>query len=153
MLKIREYERGVPNATGKKQITNKKLRNTLLTQEKNFTSAAVSAARSEILLTEQRGFLETDGTEKAYQISQKKILDEVDLQTKKKAIDLKLPYGPYHTRYQNNGQSYCIGGEKGHIAIINAHHNTLTTEFNVKETVNDLTFLHDSTVLAVGQKK
>lgn len=100
--------------------------------------------------------------EKTYEIKQKDLKELVDMNTakkvfyfyiKKQIFDLKLNLGPYHTAYTRNGQYFAIGGKKGHVAIIDSHHNKLITEFQTRELIRDIVFLQDFSLLAVAQKK
>lgn len=150
---MRKYERDLPNTVSKNSIPNKKLKTELINQEKKYSYAVKAAAQSEILLSEDVGFLEAEGLEKTYQFNQDKLRSVVDINTTKKMFELKLNLGPYNTCYTKNGQFYALGGKKGHIAIINSNYNKIITEFQTKELIHDLVFLQDYSLLAVAQKK
>jgi len=47
---------------------------------------AYNAARSEMLLPEERGYLEAEGMEKTYKIKQDQLKEEVDITTAQKVI-------------------------------------------------------------------
>lgn len=67
-----------------KGIKNKKLKGKLQQQEEKFRLAAKSAAKAEILYTEEAGYLEAEGLEKTYNFRQDQLVKEVDLNTSKK---------------------------------------------------------------------
>jgi U3 small nucleolar RNA-associated protein 7 len=51
-----------------------------------FGELAYNAAQSEMLLPEDRGYLETEGMEKTYKISQEQLRAQVDLTTAQKVF-------------------------------------------------------------------
>ena len=65
-------------------VGNKRLLRSLVKARELEKISAVSAVRAEILLPEESGFLEAEGNEKTHLISQKEIIDEVDLASQKK---------------------------------------------------------------------
>ncbi|RIA99013.1 WD40-repeat-containing domain protein [Glomus cerebriforme] len=155
--KIPKYVRPAEGKLGSKQlkkIKNKKLRGTLERVEKISKEAAIKAARSEILLTEDPGYLETEGIEKTFNITQKQLKENVDEDSTKKIFDLKLPtFGPYSLDYTRNGRHMVIGGRKGHVASFDWMENKLISEIHLKETVRDVKWLHNELFFAVAQKK
>ena len=52
--------------------------------QKRFGEAAYNAARSEMLLPEERGYIEVEGMEKTYKITQERLKKEVDITTAQK---------------------------------------------------------------------
>lgn len=46
-----------------------------------------------------------------------------------------------------------LGGEKGHLALLDTQKQSIVSEFNVKETVRDVHFLHSHAMFAVAQLK
>ncbi|KXJ13657.1 putative U3 small nucleolar RNA-associated protein 7 [Exaiptasia diaphana] len=117
-------------------------------------NAALQAARAELLLTEEPGFLESEGLEKTYRFKQHDIAKAVDVASAQKFFDLKLDkFGPYRINYTRNGRFMLIAGQKGHIASIEWQSKKLTCEVHVKETVRDAKWLHIETMFAVAQKK
>lgn len=52
--------------------------------QKRFGEVAYNAARSEMLLPEDRGYLEVEGMEKTYKITQEQLRKEVDITTAQK---------------------------------------------------------------------
>jgi U3 small nucleolar RNA-associated protein 7 len=66
------------------KIKDKKLRGNLQKMQKRFGELAYNAARSEMLLPEDRGYLEAEGMEKTYKFTQEQIRKEVDVTTAQK---------------------------------------------------------------------
>lgn len=138
-------------------VKNPRLKSKLQYQEANFNDAARNAAKAEeYLLMESKGFLEAEGDlEKTYKISQAEIKKNVDIQTARKAFDLKLPdLGPYNIDYSRTGNHLLIGGSKGHIAAFDWKQGILSSEIQVGETVRAVKWLQsDNQFFAVAQKK
>ncbi len=64
--------------------------------EQGIRDAASSAARAELLLTQQAGYLEAEEGERSSRFTQSLICKNVDENTRRKQIDLKLTeLGPY----------------------------------------------------------
>ena len=91
---------------------------------------------------------------KVLSLTQEDILKQSDLVSASKRFELKLPkLGPYHLNYSRSGRYLLIGGNKGHVASIDWMSKKLTCEFQLKETVRALHFLHNENMFAVAQKK
>ncbi|KAG0171909.1 Small subunit (SSU) processome component [Apophysomyces sp. BC1034] len=147
-----KYNRGKP--IHYKKIKDKKLKTKLEKQENQFRDAARSAARTELLLGEEAGYLEAEGIEKTYNYRQDQLKEGVDLNTSKKMFTLDLPdFGPYSIDYTKNGRHLLIGGKKGHLAAFDWQTGRLHFETHVKEIVRDVKWLHNETMLAAAQKK
>ncbi|KAG1313843.1 hypothetical protein G6F62_000634 [Rhizopus arrhizus] len=139
---------------GVKKTKDKKLRSKLIKQEMQAREAAKAAARAEMLLHEESGYLEAEGIENTHYFSQEKLKKEVDVNTASKMFSLELPqHGPYRIDYTRNGRHLLIGGHKGHLAAFDWQTGGLHFEMNVNETVRDVTWLHNEQMLAVAQKK
>ncbi|KAI9354406.1 WD40-repeat-containing domain protein [Pilaira anomala] len=137
-----------------KKVTDRKLKAKLTHQEKQTRDAARAAARAELLLQEEEGFLEAEGLEKTFKFRQDQIFSSLDVNSASKIFSLDLPeYGPYAIDYTRNGRHLLIGGHKGHIAAFDWQTGGLHFETHVRETVRDVTWLHNETLLAVAQKK
>eukprot|EP01038_Epipyxis_sp_PR26KG_P005678 gene5678-7837_t len=117
--------------------------------------SAIKTAAAEILLPSTEGFIELEDTrDKTIRLKQKDILDNVDLNTAKNSLDLKLTeFGPYSINYSLNGRYLLFGGKRGHVATIDCRDNTVGMELQLQETVHDVHYLHNETLFAVAQNK
>ncbi|KAL7165958.1 hypothetical protein ACSBR2_036761 [Camellia fascicularis] len=61
--------------------------------------------------------------------------------------------GPYTLDFTSGGRYMALGGHKGHLAIIDMKNMGLIKEFQVRETVRDMAFLHNELFFAAAQKK
>eukprot|EP01027_Heterolobosea_sp_BB2_P011098 GEZU01016187.1.p1 GENE.GEZU01016187.1~~GEZU01016187.1.p1 ORF type:complete len:599 (-),score=183.77 GEZU01016187.1:230-1984(-) len=87
-------------------------------------------------------------------LTQEEIVANVDVSSAKKAFDLKLTtLGPYQIDFSRNGRHLAIGGCKGHLAAFDWQSKELYFELELKQTIRDVKWLHDETMLAVAQKK
>jgi len=135
-------------------IRDKKLRGSLQRANDKHKLAAESAAKSEILLPDQVGFLEAEGLEKTYKFTQKQLAQNVDLNTARKIFSLDLPdYGAYRVKYTRNGRNMLLGSQKGHLAQMDTLRMKLTTEVQANDLVRDISFLHNDSLFAAAQKK
>ena len=147
-----KYKRGERNVIN--SIKDKKLRMEIRRSEKAAREAAARAARAEILLPSEAGFLEAEGMEKTFKFKQQDIKAAVDVGSAKKVFTLRLDdLGPYCSRYSRNGRHLLLGGRRGHLALTDWMAGTVSCEVQVKETVRDVSFLHNETMFAVAQKK
>lgn len=131
-----------------------KLRRAVAHSEAASEMASNQAARHELLLPEEAGFLEGDEDEETCTISQEDISAAVDITSGAKYFDLKLPqFGPYRLDYSKTGRQLLLGGKRGHLACLNWQTKQLMCEINVMETINDVKWLHSEAMYAVAQKK
>ncbi|XP_014212281.1 WD repeat-containing protein 46-like isoform X2 [Copidosoma floridanum] len=137
----------------KKGIKNKIHRQRLRQKEKMIQTMAEQAARTEMLLTEDYGFLENDPGETTTQFKQNDIVSSTDITSVAKHFQLNLEFGPYWLRYSRNGRHLVVGGKKGHVAAFDWVTKKLACEMNVLETVHDVCWLHIETMFAVAQKE
>ncbi|CAG8532493.1 17541_t:CDS:10 [Dentiscutata erythropus] len=155
--KVSKYVRPTGGKLGPKQlkkIKNRKLKGTLERVEKYTQEAAHKAASHELLLIEEPGYLEAEGIEKTFNITQKKLKEQLDENSAKKIFDLKLTtFGPYSLDYTRNGRHMVIGGRKGHLVTRDWLQDKPGCEIHVKETVRDVKWLHNELFFAVAQKK
>jgi U3 small nucleolar RNA-associated protein 7 len=67
--------------------------------------------------------------------------------------DLELEFGQYFIDFTRNGQSLALAGSKGHVALMEWKTKKLVSEFQVKEKVKDVKWLHSEQMVAVAQKQ
>lgn len=154
------YTKGPKNgedntAEAKKSFTpTSKRQRQLKKMDDDFEEARETAAKTEILLTEEQGFIESEGMEKTWRYKQDEIVENVDISTANKRFELKLnDFGPYTIDYSRNGRDLILGGKKGHVASFDWRLGKLHTELNLNETVNAVKYLHNNQMFAVAQKK
>ncbi|CAG9827171.1 unnamed protein product [Diabrotica balteata] len=147
---IEKYTRGEEvNVKGVKTSTHQKI---IQRKEKNIKFAIEESAKTEVLLTEDSGYLEADNGETTTQFTQKHLVKEVDIAAATKHFDLKLNFGPYRIKYTKNGRHLLIGGKGGHVAAFDWVTKKLHCEMNVMEAIHDISWLHIETMFAVAQK-
>lgn len=152
-LKVKKYLRG--DGADLEVLQDKKLKGRLAVREELYGRTAKAAAKAEKwLMPCEEGYLEAEGLEKTWRIKQESIIHEVDILSSRKAFDIVLPkLGPYTLDYTPSGRHMVVAGHKGHLAIIDMKTMGLIREFQVRETVRDVVFLHNKEFFAVAQKK
>ncbi|XP_060616576.2 WD repeat-containing protein 46 isoform X2 [Anolis sagrei] len=146
--KVEKFKRG----TKQGPVRDRRLKRRLTSQEEKAQSAAKQAARMELLLLEEPGFLEGDEGEDTCTISQADIAEAVDLAAGAKRFELKLDqFGPYRLSYTRNGRHLLLGGRRGHVATLDWQTKALMCEINVMETLTDVTWLHSESLFAASQ--
>lgn len=151
-----KYERGGNRMQRKAKYTkDKKLNSGLKKVDRQYKDAIRSAAGTDMLLTEEAGFLEAEEPmERTFKYKQDDIAEAVDVQTANKKFELLLPeYGPYQIDYTRNGRGLLLGGKKGHVASMDWRTGKLDCELHLGETVHAVKYLHNSQYFAVAQKK
>ncbi|KAJ7303329.1 hypothetical protein JRQ81_012271 [Phrynocephalus forsythii] len=150
--RLKKFQRGAKQKL--KAALNRGLKHQLASQEEKAETAAKQAARTELLLLEDPGFLEGEEGEDTCTIAQEDIADAVDLAASAKHFELRLnQFGPYRANYTRNGRHLLLGGRRGHVAALDWHTKTLMCEINVMESINDLAWLHTETMFAVAQRQ
>lgn len=150
---VGKYVRGAMQINTK-NVKYKGLRLKLTDKQDNMIENAKKTAAAEILLTGEAGMIETEGNERTYKMRQEEILQHVDLNTSRNAIDLQLTkFGPYRVDYTRNGRFMLFGGRKGHVAVLDCLRMTVGTELQLKEEAHDVHYLHNETMFAVAQQK
>ncbi|KAH7683283.1 U3 small nucleolar RNA-associated protein 7 [Dioscorea alata] len=152
-MKMQKYLRG--EAANLEVLQDKKLKTQLAIKEKLYGQSAKAAAKHEQwLMPNEEGFLEAEGFEKTWRITQQSLLNEVDANSSRKAFDMILPeLGPYRMKYTSNGRYLLLGGRKGHLGLLDMLSFDIVKEFQVRETVRDVEFLHTEELFSVAQKK
>lgn len=151
--RLAKYQRGAAVATRK--LTDRKLKGKLQHNEQLVQQAAQQAAKAEEwLLPSEPGTLETEGTERSYRLSQAAIAKEAAVGASRKVFDLALDQlGPYSLAFNRSGRQLLLGGRKGHLALLDWQQARPLAEVQVKETVRDVSFLHNQLFFAAAQKK
>jgi U3 small nucleolar RNA-associated protein 7 len=148
---LKKYERGpgINKAGIKTNIHKQRLEQ----KEETIKFSIQQAARAEVLLTEEGGYLEADPGETTTQFTQNQLAESVDITSAAKCFDLQLrDFGPYRMKYTKNGRHMLLGGKKGHVAAFDWVTKKLHCEMNVMESVHDVCWLHIENMFAVAQK-
>ncbi|KAK9454284.1 WD40-repeat-containing domain protein [Dipodascopsis uninucleata] len=136
------------------KVKDRKLRANMKRVDQRFKEAARAAKSTELLLQEEAGFLEAEGMEKTYKVTQEDLRKQVDVTTAQRGFELKLDhFGPYRLDYTRNGRKLLLGGRKGHVAAFDFREGSLDTELHLGETVRAVKYLHNDQFFAVAQKK
>nr|XP_042911590.1 WD repeat-containing protein 46 [Parasteatoda tepidariorum]XP_042911591.1 WD repeat-containing protein 46 [Parasteatoda tepidariorum] len=150
--KLKKYKRG--ERVDFRGIKSKLHKIDLIKADKKIRKSVRDAARNELLLTEESGYLEPDDNEDTYRISQHEIAAEVDITSASKLFNLSLTeFGPYKINYSRDGRHLLLGGRRGHVAAMDWVTKRLHCEINVMESVHDLCYLHLPTMFATAQKE
>jgi U3 small nucleolar RNA-associated protein 7 len=136
-----------------KQLKDKKLKNILKKSEKSFKNSLKSAEKNKLLLSHEESFLKEENfKEKTWKLSQKDLKEFLDLNTRNKSFSLDLDLGSYRVDYSRTGTTLALGGQKGHLSIIEWKNGKLLSEIFLREKIRDVKFIN-SGLVAVGQEK
>ena len=112
--------------------------------------------QAQLFNIEERGYLEVDHErERTLKVNQSQLKDLLPVQAAHNIFDLSLPdYGPYNAfDVTRNGRHIVLGGRKGHVSMIEWKKKDLLCEFQAKQLIRDVKFLHNEQMVAVAQKK
>lgn len=116
--------------------------------------AVFMLAKSEVLQTEQSGFIEAENKDdRTWRITQDEIEASAGVGVAQKRFSFSLPYGPYKSAFARNGQYMLAGGRKGHVTLLHCDTMKILAELQLKETVRAVQPLHNHLMFAVAQKK
>ncbi|CAA3011597.1 probable U3 small nucleolar RNA-associated 7 [Olea europaea subsp. europaea] len=152
-MNVMKYMRG--EAANLEVLQDKKLKGQLAVREDLYGKSAKAAAKAEKwLMPSEGGYLEAEGIERTWNIKQEAIAREVDILGSRNQYDIILPdLGPYSLDFTPSGRYMTVAGRKGHMAILDMKSMNLIKEFQVRETVRDVVFLHNEMFFAAAQKK
>lgn len=113
-----------------------------------------NSKRQKLMLKTDKGYLESrDSRKSTAGIKQSDIAKSVDITNASKHFELELDkLGPYKCNYFKNGRFLLLGGRRGHVAAFDWFTKDLLCEFNIRETVHAVQWLHVPTMFAVSQK-
>ncbi|GBO28463.1 WD repeat-containing protein 46, partial [Araneus ventricosus] len=150
--KLKKYQRG--KRIDFHGIKTKHHKIDLIKADKKFRKSVRQAARNELLLTEEAGYIEPDENEDTYRIQQQDIAKEADITSASKLFSLSLTeFGPYKLNYSRDGRHLLLGGHRGHVAAMDWVTKRLLCEINVMESIHDICWLHLPTMFATAQKE
>ncbi|CAL1268107.1 unnamed protein product, partial [Larinioides sclopetarius] len=150
--KLRKYQRG--KRIDFHGIKTKHHKIDLIKADKKFRKSVRQAARNELLLTEEAGYIEPDENEDTFRIQQQDIAKEADVTSASKLFSLSLTeFGPYRLNYSRDGRHLLLGGHHGHVAAMDWVTKRLLCEINVMESIHDICWLHLPTMFAAAQKE
>ena len=147
------------------KVQDKKLRANLSRQVLSQRRAEEHAFQADQFLHqgapgEEAGLIETEGElERTAKLTQRDIKDAVGVDAATRAFSLDLSggrggvgLGPYRSSYTPNGRQLLLAGRSGHLASFDWQSGRLGCEIQVKETIRDATWLHNSSFFATASK-
>ena len=140
------YEDGEDD--GLTDVKSSTVRRELRNHRADVVKAAKSAARSEMLQTAEKGYIEDD-----VHLTQKQILKEIPIAIASRKFDFKLENGPYVGDITLNGRTILMGGNGGHFAAFDWYEGKKFFELFPDDEVRDVTFLFDETLSAMATNK
>ena len=76
----------------------------------------------------------------------------MSMQTVSQVFSLKLDFGEYNIDYSHDGKYLCMGGSKGHVALLDWKQKSLKKEWNVGQRIRDIKSIAQGRMVAVAQK-
>ena len=143
-----------PSAAELHRIHNKREKTAITARVKRDTLLATSAAAHHIIEPSQPNPTTlTADSRHTWQLSQDIVRSAVDERTREKGFELALDGGGgYRVCYDRGGRHVLLGGAKGHVAVLDWKAHRLLTEFDVRESVYDVCFLHSHEMYAIAQR-
>lgn len=124
------------------------LQRELVNHRNDVIIAARSAVRSEMLQTEEQGYIESEK-----RLSQKAICKEIPIAIASRKFEFKLPNGPYCVDITKSGRGILLGGEGGHYASFDWYSGNKFFEVYPEEEVRSVKFLQNDTETAFATNK
>ncbi|CAI9091236.1 OLC1v1026204C1 [Oldenlandia corymbosa var. corymbosa] len=152
-LIVKKYQRG--DGINLEALRDKKLKGQLRVREDlNKKSAKAAALIEKWLMPGGGGYLIAEGLEKTKRVLQEDLGEAVDILSRQKQYDIVLPeFGPYSLDFTSSGHYMALAGRKGHFVILDMKSMHIIRDFQVRETVRDVVFLHNELFFAAAQKK
>jgi U3 small nucleolar RNA-associated protein 7 len=152
--RVRKYDRS-EKVVGLKDVRDKKVKVALSRAFVHAKESAQEAARTELLLADSAGLLEAEHElERTAHVSQLELAAALPAQAAAKIFALHLPdHAPYRVDVTRDGRYLALGGERGHLAVMDRLTSRLYCELFVTEQVRDVRFLHNVTMFAAAQKR
>ena len=91
--------------------------------------------------------------DKTLKVTQEQMRESLPKYNRDNIFDLSLNYGSYHNDVTRNGRYVLLGGEKGHIALLDWRNKDLLCELKTNEKIYDVKFLQNETMFATAQYK
>lgn len=85
-------------------------------------------------------------------LTQAQILRNVNLYTREKAFELRLPNGPFCVSYTENGAHMLLANRKGYVAAYNNQSLEIDFEAETQERLYDACWLHNELLFAAAQE-
>lgn len=122
----------------------KKMRNVLQRAELRTKAQGRFLGYLDKVTSHDTGYLEADDNETTRQFRQKTLMDHIPLQNQQQIMNLDLEFGSYNLDFSRDGQELLLGSSQGHVAVLDWKTKNLKCEFNVKEKIRDVKFLHSN---------
>lgn len=136
-----------PNTNGlsKKFLgKEKKMRNELQRAELRGKAQGRFLGYLDKVTSQEAGYLEPDHNETTRQFRQSTLMDHIPLQNQQQIMNLDLEFGSYNLDFSRDGQELLLGSSQGHVALLDWKTKNLKCEFNVKQKIRDVKFLHNN---------